>query len=198
MKKINKFYRIIVVVCLVLCEILLAMLYWLLLLCILFIFKADALYNAMLSNGFYIYIVLASLVIIRNTYHRVKWYVRTNPISMQCTRCHTRVSLVRYNEGYYLDSPISVCIPRINQFCKFVGYKVLLYKTIYRPYLQLECPNCGEKQVVCPHCHEAIPLDQVVCKYDKPSVCPHCGKRIYTPVPMREWEGGIYIGDILD
>ena len=27
---------------------------------------------------------------------------------------------------------------------------------------------------------------------------PAFGKRIYTPVPMREWEGGIYIGDILD
>ena len=82
-------------------------------------------------------------------------------------------------------------------YVSFPEYRILFYEIAYRPYLQLDCPECGEKQVVCPYCHETIEEESVNCNYEKPSVCPHCGKKIYTPVPAREWENGVYIGDIL-
>lgn len=198
MRGTNHFFRAIGVVILAISDIALAIFGWLILCVILFICKAEALYDAFLSFGFYVYFVITFLIMLRNSWHRVKWYVKTYPIKIRCHKCHTIVPLTRYNEEEYLKSPISLCFPRPNQAFRFVGYKVLYYKIAYRPYLQLECPKCGEKQVICPYCHESIPQKLVECKYDKPSVCPHCGKKIYTPVPMREWENGIYVGDILD
>ena len=88
-------------------------------------------------------------------------------------------------------------MPKIHKWFSFTEYRILFYEIAYRPYLQLDCPECGEKQVVCPYCHETIEEESVNCNYEKPSVCPHCGKKIYTPVPAREWENGVYVGDIL-
>lgn len=198
MKVTNKFFRVAEVIYLAICDIILGVFGWLFLSFILFACKLDTLYHALLSYGGYFYILAAFILIIRNIYHRVKWYVRANPVQMQCLRCHTIIPLTRYNEDHYLKSPISFCFPRINQLFRFAGYRVIFYKTAYRPYLQLDCPKCSEKHVICPYCHEPIPQNQVECKYDKPSVCPHCGKKIYTPVPMREWEKGFYVGDILN
>ena len=130
--------------------------------------------------------------------NRIKWYILTNPSKRQCTQCHTTVPLSRYKEEHYLKSPISLCVPKISDFFRFTQYRVLLYEIAYRPYLQLDCPKCGEKHIICPYCHEPIQEEFVICNYDKPSICPHCGKKIYTLVPMREWERGMYIGDILD
>lgn len=186
------------VIFLAFCDIIWIVFGWIILSFILFACRLDSLYDALLSYGGYIYILASFFGVIRNTYHRVKWYVRAIPIHMRCLRCHTIVPLTRYNEDYYLKSPISICFPRISQLFRFVGYRVLYYKIAYRPYLQLDCPKCGEKQVICPYCHKPISQELVECKYDKPSVCPHCGKKIYTPVPMREWDKGVYLGDILD
>ena len=197
MRKTNKRFRVIKVAYLILVDILLMPFGWLFLLSILFVCRADTWYNAFLSYGLYVYIIIALLLIVRNTIHRIKWYVRDNPDKMQCKQCHTSVFLSRYKEEHYLKSPISVVMPKIRKWFSFTEYRILFYEIAYRPYLQLDCPECGEKQVVCPYCHETIEEESVNCNYEKPSVCPHCGKKIYTPVPAREWENGVYIGDIL-
>lgn len=191
------FFRVAEVIYLAICDIIFAVFGWLFLSLILCACELDTLYHALLSYGVYLYILASFSIIVRNTYHRVKWYVRANPVHMRCIRCHKKVPLTRYNEDHYLKSPISFCFPRMSQLFRFVGYRVLFYKIAYRPYLQLDCPECGEKQVICPYCHKAISQELVECKYDKPSVCPHCRKKIYTPVPMREWDKGVYIGDVL-
>ena len=147
---------------------------------------------------FYVYAVCASLWVIKNALHRVKWYVRQHPIKMQCPKCESEVSITRYGEERFLKSPVSVFLPRFHHAFNFTGYKILFYKIAYRPYLQLECPECGEKQVVCPYCHEPIQQESVNCQYDKPSKCPHCGKPIYTPVPVQDSEDMIIIGDVID
>lgn len=177
---------------------LLALFGWIFLLFLLFVCKANVLYNIFFSYGFYVYGIIAILLIVRNAIHRVKWYVMDNPVKIQCTQCHTKVPLSRYKEKHYLNSPISISIPKISKLFRFVQYRVLFYEIAYRPYLRLNCPVCGEKQVICPYCHEPILEESVSCNYEKPSICPHCGKKIYTPVPMREWKGGICIGDIMD
>lgn len=198
MKTTNKIFRVVKVAFLFVCDIIFAVFGWLFLCFILFVCKADALYKVLLSSGVYVYAIIAFFIILRNTCHRVKWYVRTNIDHIQCTQCHAIVPLVRYKENNYLNSPISLCIPKINKLFRFVQYRVLFYEIAYRPYLQLDCPHCGEKQVVCPYCHEIIPQESIECHYDKPSVCPHCEKKIYTPIPIREWKDSIYIGDIID
>lgn len=180
------------------CDIVLAFFGWLIICLLLLICKADVLYNALLSYGIYAYTVIIVCVIIRNTHHRVKWYVRASPSQIRCSRCHAIVPLTRYYDEQYLKSPISLSFPRMNQIFRFVGYRVLFYETMHRPYLQLDCHDCGKKQVICPYCHESIPQEAVECKYDKPSVCPHCGRKIYTPVPIREWKDSIYVGDVID
>lgn len=197
MKAANRLFRVAETICATIYDIALAIFCWLLLMIILFLCKVDVAYNMFLSYGIYVYSVLAFLVILRNVFHRTKWYVRNNPTKIKCIQCQAIVTLTRYDEEQYLMSPISFCIPRITQIFKFVGYQVLFYKTAYRPYLQLDCPECGEKQVICPYCHQPISQESVMCLYDKPSTCPHCGKKIYTPVPIREWKDSLYIGDIL-
>lgn len=198
MKETNKIFRVIKVAYLIIFDILLAIFGWFFLLFLLFVCRADALYNTFFSYVFYVYFIIAFLLIVRNAIHRVKWYVRVNPAKMQCKKCHTSVCLSRYKEEHYLNSPISLVVPKINDSFRFTPYRVQFYQTVYRPYLQLDCPICGEKQVICPYCHESIHEESVSCNYEKPSICPHCGKKIYTPIPMREWKGGMYTGDILD
>ncbi len=198
MKATNKIFRYIKVAYLIVCDILLAIVGWLFLCFIFFVCRADTLYNALLSYGIYVYILAALLLIVRNTIHRIKWFVLTHPSQIECPQCHTTVPLSRYKEEYYVKSPISLVIPKINKLFRFVPYRVLFYEIAYRPYLQLDCPQCREHQVICPYCHQPIQEESINCNYEKPSVCPHCGKKIYTPIPMREWEGGMHIGDILD
>ena len=198
MKTTNKIFRVVKVAFLFVCDIIFAVFCWFFLCFILFVCRADTLYNVLLPYGFYVYILIAFVLIVRNAIHRIKWYILTNPSKRQCTQCHTTVPLSRYKEEHYLKSPISLCVPKISDFFRFTQYRVLLYEIAYRPYLQLDCPKCGEKHIICPYCHEPIQEEFVICNYDKPSICPHCGKKIYTLVPMREWERGMYIGDILD
>ncbi len=198
MRETNKFFRVIKVAYLIIFDILLALFGWIFLLFAFFVCGADALYNAFFSYGFYVYLIVVFLLIVRNAIHRVKWYVLVTPAKMQCKQCHTSVCLSRYKEEHYLNSPISISIPKFSKLFRFVQYRVLFYEIAYRPYLQLDCPVCGEKQVICPYCHEPIHEESVSCSYEKPSICPHCGKKIYTPIPSREWETGMYVGDILD
>ena len=176
---------------------LLAVVGWFFLCFILFVCLTDTLYNALLPGLSCVYILITPVLIGRNAIHRIKWYVLTHPSKVQCTQCHTTVPLSRYKEEHYLNSPISLCLPKISDL-RFTPYRVLFYEIAYRPYLQLDCSECGEKQVICPYCHKPIQEESVICKYDKPSICSYCGKKIYTPVPMREWEEGMYIGDILN
>lgn len=126
------------------------------------------------------YAILGTLIVVRNSIHRIKWYVRTNPANVRCTKCNHIISATRYNENRYLNAPFAILIFDFS----FTKKLIYFYKIAYRPYLQLECPECGEKQVICPYCHEPIPQESVMTLYDKPSKCPHCGKKIYTPVPL--------------
>ncbi len=142
----------------------------------------------------YVYAIVMTLLILRNFCHRYKWYVRSYPAKIRCYKCHTIVPLTRYGEKRYLKAPLSLYIPPLRKLFNPAGDNTPIYKMLYRPYLQLDCPECGEKQVICPYCHEPIPQESVVCKYDKPSKCPHCGKKIYTPVPVQDWDDAIIVG----
>lgn len=199
MKTTNKFFRAFGVVYWAICDLVLMAILLPFVSIMLYACKVNSsVYDAWLSYGIYAYIGIAFLLVVRNTFHRIKWYVRAHPINIQCNKCHTQVPLTRYREEDYLKSPISFCIPKANQLFRFVGYRVLYYKIAYRPYLEVDCPDCGEKHVICPYCHDSIASESIECKYDKPSVCPHCGKKIYTPIPIQEWEDAICVGTILD
>ena len=199
MKEIRKILRVVGIIFWGVCDIMLAYVVVFFLSLLLFICNAETVYNALSSSlcG-YVYGVVATLGVLRNAYHRSKWYVCTHPIKTLCCRCHNLVSITRYGEERYLNSPISFFVIPLSKQFNFTLYKVLFYKIAYRPYLLLDCPECGEKQVICPYCHEPIPQESVVCKYDKPSRCPHCGKKIYTPVPIQDWDDAIIVGDIID
>jgi len=195
----NKVLRVVVIVMLIICDILLAFIGWAFLAFLFFVCQAEDIYEAFVSyGGFYVYIVIASVIIIISSYHRIRWYIYANPVKIQCFRCSSLVPLTRYNEERYLQSPISLCVPRAKMAFRFIMYRILFYTITYRPYLQLDCPTCGKKQVVCPYCHEPIPQEDIVTKYNTISKCPHCGRRIYTLLPMRDWDDVIYVGDILD
>lgn len=132
------------------------------------------------------YAILVLLIILRNAIHRSKWYVCKNPTKIQCLHCHQSVPVTRYDEERCLNAPFTIYIPRGIHFLHIKSDKIPFYEIAYRPYLQLDCPECGEKQVICPYCHKPIQQDQVKCKSDKLSVCPHCEKKIYTPIPINE------------
>ena len=152
-------------------------------------------FNTWHLYGKYLYIVIALLFVARNTYHRFKWYVCANPIKIRCSNCQFVENLERYGEKRFLTAPMALYIESLRYQLKFVEERLVLFEFFYRPYLQLDCPKCGEKQVIC---HEPIPPEEVKCYYDRPSVCPHCGKKIYTPVPVQDWDDAIIIGDIID
>ena len=134
MKTTNKIFRVVKVAFLFVCDIIFAVFGWLFLCFILFVCRADTLYNVLLPYGFYVYILIAFVLIVRNAIHRIKWYILTNPSKRQCTQCHTTVPLSRYKEEHYLKSPISLCVPKISDFFRFTQYRVLLYEIAYRPY----------------------------------------------------------------
>ena len=127
------------------------------------------------SYGKYLYLVMALLLVVRNTYHRLKWYVCARPIKIRCIKCQSIEHLERYGEKRFLNAPMKLYIESIGYQFKLVGQRIVLYEIFCRPYLQLDCQKCGEKQVICPYCHEVIPQEQVECHYDMPSKCPHCG-----------------------
>lgn len=139
--------------------------------------------------AWYTYVVIVLLIIIRNAIHRMKWYVCAHPTRIQCHQCRKTVPVRRYGDERCLNAPFGIYVSRkIIQFIHPISDKIPFFEIFYRPYLQLDCPECGEKQVICPYCHEPIPQESVITLYDKPSKCPHCGKKIYTPVPLQEWE----------
>ena len=143
----------------------------------------------MYMYAWYTYVVIVLLIIIRNAIHRVKWYVYKYPAKIRCPKCQKTVPVTRYNDERCLNAPFSLYVGgRYIAFIHPISDKIPFLEMAYRPYLQLDCPECGEKQVICPYCHKPIPEEQVECHYDKPSVCPHCGKKIYTPVPLQDWE----------
>lgn len=146
----------------------------------------------------YVYALVALVLVVRNIYHRVKWYVCAKPAKIPCPRCHANVALTRYREEKFLNAPLSLYLPKMKKIFVFTGYKQQFYKAWYRPYLQLDCPTCGEKQVICPYCHEPITQESVECHYDKPTRCPHCGQRIYSLTPVQDSEDYIIIGDVID
>lgn len=151
-------------------------------------------YNIWLSYGIFVYAFLVLLLIVRNAIHRFKWFVFTYPIQIRCPKCSTIVPLQRYGEQRYLDAPVTLYLETFRYQLK--AQKSLFYMLAYRPYLQLDCPECGEKHVICPYCHEPIPPEFVVCKYEEPSLCPHCGKKIYTPVPLQDRDNLIKLTDL--
>ena len=140
------------------------------------------------SWGANVYVYIAVLLVLRNTYHRFKWYISHTPAHVGCPKCHTVIALTRYGEERWLDAPVTLYVNFGTFRYRLTQSLLPIYMIMYRPYLQLDCPECGEKQVICPYCHEPIPQESVITLYDKPSKCPHCGKKIYTPVPLQEWE----------
>lgn len=154
-----------------------------------------SLFNIWHLYGKYIYIVIALFFVARNTYHRFKWYVCANPIKIRCSNCQSVEYLERYGEKRFLKAPMALYIESLRYQFKFVGERLVLFELFYRPYLQLDCPECREKQVICPYCHEPIPPEEVKCYYDRPSVCSHCGKKIYTPLPLRDSKDLIEVGE---
>lgn len=182
MRAINKIDRILTIVFLTIGDILYAAIGWLLICAI------SHMCNIYLNR--YIYFVIVLLLILRSVYHRSKWYVCTTPTKILCERCHTTVSLTRYREEEYFNYPFTISII-LHPLSSLIESMTHFYMAVYRPYLQLECPNCEEKQVVCPYCHQFIDKEAVECHYDKPSKCPHCGKKIYTLMHMSEWKKGV-------
>lgn len=167
------------------CEILLGIFGWLFIsFFISEIIKDDIAYHFWLSWGIYAYAVGVFAIALRNILHQFKWYIRNNPSEINCPQCREVVPLTRYGEEQYLRAPIILYLETFR--FQFIRIKQYFYWISYRPYLQLDCSHCGEKQIVCPYCHEVIPQELVECHYDKPSKCPHCGKKIYTPLPLQE------------
>ena len=135
-------------------------------------------------EGFIIYAIVVIAIALRNAIHFYRWYVRSHPINLHCSQCHTNVLLSRYKEQEVLSSPVRIYVETFR--FQFIRLKQNFYWIAYRPYLQLECSECGEKQIICPYCHEPISQESVECHYNKPSKCPHCGKKIYTTLPLQE------------
>ena len=133
-----------------------------------------------------IYCIIVLLFVVRNAIHRIKWYVCTHPTKVQCSHCHSISKVKRYGDDKCLNEPLTILIPRKIRFFNIRSDKIPFFEMALRPYLQLECPECGKKQIICPYCHEPIPQESVKCEYDKASRCPHCGKKIYTPVPLHK------------
>ena len=133
-----------------------------------------------------IYAIVIIAIALRNAVHFYKWYVMSRPINIQCPQCNTISFLTRYGEERYLTAPVTIYIETIR--FQLIRIKQYFYLLAYRPYLQLDCPECGEKQVICPYCHKPISQELVKCDYKRSSKCPHCGKRIYTLLPLIESE----------
>lgn len=140
------------------------------------------------SWGGTMYGIIACIILLKNTYHRFKWYVSSTPVNAACPKCHAVLPFMRYGENRWLNAPVVLYVNFGTFRYRWTQQLLPIYMILYRPYLQLDCPECGEKQVICPYCHEPIPIEQVECHYDKVSVCPHCGKKIYTPLPLQDWE----------
>lgn len=149
-----------------------------------------------LSQGvrFIVYAVGVIIVALRNAAHYYKWYVKSHPIDLQCSKCQTIVPLKRCKENEVLSSPIIIYIETFR--FQLIRLKNYFYWISYRPYLQLDCPTCGEKQVICPYCHEPIPKEKITFSYNKTSRCPHCEKKIYTTLPLQESDDLIEISTI--
>ena len=139
--------------------------------------------------AWYTYVAIVLLIIVRNAIHRTKWYVCEHPTRVRCHQCRKPVLARRYGDERCLNAPFGIYISgKIIQLIHPVSDKIPFFEILYRPYLQLDCPECGEKQVICPYCHKPIPQEQVECHYNKVSICPHCGKKIYTPVPLQDFK----------
>lgn len=186
MVETRKFFRVLKVLYYAILEGGLAFIFWNILLAILYHHEALSTTSSLYKYAWYTYSMIVLLFIVRNAIHRLKWYVCAYPTKLRCTHCNSTLKLTRYGEYQYLNAPFTIYIPRKVQFFHFVSDKIPFYEMALRPYLQLDCPECGEKQVICPYCHKPIPQELVKCQYDKPSKCPHCGKKIYTPTPIRE------------
>ena len=145
--------------------------------------KNETVYHNWLSWGIYVYAAGVLIIALRNIFHQFKWYIKKTPSDMHCTKCHAVVPLTRYGEERYINAPIGLYLETIR--FQWIRIKQYFYRITCRPYLQFDCPTCGEDQVVCPYCHEIIPQNIVKCHYDKPTKCPHCGKKIYTPLPLQ-------------
>ena len=130
--------------------------------------------------------IVAILLVIKHAINYIRWYMCSKPAHTKCPKCRTDVPLTRYGEERFLSAPVTLFVDFDQLKSNMRTANMYFFKTTDRPYLQLDCPECGEKQVICPYCHEVIPPDKVKCYYDKPSLCPHCGGYIYTPVPLKD------------
>ena len=147
---------------------------------------SDAVCNMWNRWGAGVVAIVAILLLIKHVIHYVRWYMCRKPAHTKCPKCKTEVPMMRYGEEKYLMAPVQLEISFGMSKARRSAYNLYFFKTTDRPYLQLDCPECGEKQVICPYCHEVIPPDKVKCYYDKPSLCPHCGGFIYTPTPLKD------------
>ena len=141
-----------------------------------------------------IYLAIIFVLALINTYHRFKWYIRSSPIKIPCSKCHSTILAKRFQENRWLTAPKTLYVETIR--FQFIRIKQYFYLTVYRPFLEIECPECHEQQVICPYCHEPISEESVECYFDKPSTCPHCGKKVYSPLPLMDSEHLIKIKDI--
>lgn len=182
---VRRFFRPLAAVLDFFCEILLGVLSWLVITFIISeIIRDEMMYRMWLSWGIYMYAMGVLTIALRNVLHQFKWYIRKIPSQINCPQCHAKVSLTRYGEEQYLNAPIILYLETFR--FQFIRIKQYFYLISYRPYLQLDCPECGDRQVICPYCHEPISQESIECHYDKPSKCPHCEKKIYTPLPLQE------------
>ena len=131
-----------------------------------------------------IYEIIITVIALRNAAHFYKWYVKSHPISILCTQCHVKMSLSRYKENDVLSSPIVLYIEKLR--FQVIRLKQYLYWIMYRPYLELDCSECGEKQIICPYCHKPISHESIECHYATPTKCQHCGRKIYTTLPLQD------------
>lgn len=132
-----------------LCEIVLGIAGWLLIsFLIIMVIRNEAMYGIWLSWGIYVYAVGVFAIALRNILHQFKWYIAKHPLRIECPKCHSEVKLSRYGEERCLNAPIVLYLETIR--FQFIRIKQYFYQIAYRPYLQLECTECGEKQVICP------------------------------------------------
>ncbi len=175
-----------------LCEIIIGIVGWLFIsFLIIMVIRNEAMYGIWMSWGTYVYAIGVIILSLRNIFHQFKWYIAKHPLRIECPKCHSEVKLSRYGEERFLNAPVVLYLETIR--FQLIRIKQYFYQIAYRPYLQLECTECGEKQVICPYCHEVISQELVECHYNKPTKCPHCGKKIYTPLPLQESEDLIEI-----
>ncbi len=138
------------------------------------------------SETIFAFIAIYLIADIITFVHEYKWFIRTHPMKRKCFKCGSEQLLTRYREEDYLTQKILTIGLNIPLVSDLSYMRICWYRKTLRPYLELNCTECEEKQVICPYCGKPIDAEQVESNYSHPSKCPHCEKKIWNPLPYKE------------